>query len=269
MRRITLLESLIPIVLLLLLGAGVANAEPDLAFGPQTYERTTGSVDTYVDQFESPTAGPMILVLNNGDQEGSRIDAATVEVNGIMVVGPEDLNEQVPGLHRLVELQAGTNEIRVELMGSPGSFLTLAVGRPGRAPIFVQGRLVLPWGRNDASQALGLALKNGSTRHPRAFRVLFFRPDGEVAGASERIVLPPRGSLVLGADALLEHGAWVGGSVEIFYAGPGAARLFGSARHLNLTLGDFAVEVLVQAGFRVQRTRPTQMEASETRSIRR
>jgi hypothetical protein len=226
-------------------------------------------VDTYVDQFEVPTAGPMVLVLNNGDQEGSRVDSATVEVNGVVIVGPQELNEQVPGLHRLVELQAGSNEIRVELTGAPGSFLTLAVGRPGKAPVFVQGRLVLPWGRNDASQALGLALKNGSTRHPRVFRAVFFRPDGEVAGASERIVLPPRGSMVLGADDLLDHGAWAGGSVEIFYAGPGAARLFGSARHLNLPLGDFAIEALEQAGFRVQRARPTQTEGSESRSIRR
>ena len=268
MRRIKLLVLLVPTVLLLL-GAGVAHADPDLVFGPQTYERTTGSVDTYVDHFEAPTAGPMVLVLNNGDQEGSRIDSATVEINGVVVVGPQDLNEQVPGLHRLVELQTGPNEIRVELTGAPGSFLTLAVGRPGKAPVFVQGRLVLPWGRNDASQALGLALKNGSTRHPRVFRVVFFRPGGEVAGASERIVLPPRGSMVLGADDLLDHGAWAVGSVEIFYAGPGAARLFGSARHLNLPLGDFAIEALEQAGFRVQRARPTQTEASEARSIRR
>lgn len=268
MRRIKWLDLLLP-TLLLLLATGLAHAEPDLVFGPQTYERTTGSVDTYVDQFDAPAAGPFVLILNNGDQEGSRVDAATIEVNGVVVVGPQDLNEQTPVVHRLVELQAGANEIRAELMGAPGSFLTLAIGRPGRAPIFAQGRLVLPWGRNDSSQALGLALKNGSTRHPRVFRVVFFRPDGEVAGASQRLVLPPRGSLVLGADDLLDHGDWTGGSVEIFYAGPGAARLFGSARHLNLPLGEVAIEALVQAGFRVQRARPTQTEAAAARSIRR
>lgn len=268
MRNYKMLHLLVPIILLIV-GTGLARAEDDLVFGPRTYERTTGSVDTYVDRFEAPAAGPFVLILNNGDPGGSRVDAATVEINGTVVVGPPDLNEQVHVLHRQVDLQAGVNEIRVELMGDPGSFVTVAIGHHGRAPIFVQGRLVLPWGRNDPSQALGLALKNGSTRHPRVFRVVFFRPNGEVAGASERIVLPPRGSLVLGADELLERGDWTEGSVEIYYAGPGLARLFGSARHLNLPLGEVAIETLDQAGLQVQRARPTQSEAAEARTIRR
>jgi hypothetical protein len=267
-RKYKLLHLLVPIVLLIV-GTGLARAEDDLVFGPRTYERTTGSVDTYVGRFEAPTAGPFVLIVRNGDPGGSRIDAATVEINGTVVAGPADFNQQVPALHRQVEVLAGANEIRVELTGDPGSFVTLAIGRHGRAPIFVQGRLVLPWGRNDASQALGLALKNGSSRHPRVFRVVFFGPNGEVAGASERIVLPPRGSLVLGADELLDRGDWTAGSVEIYYAGPGVARVFGSARHLNLPLGDFAIEALDQAGLFVQHARPTQTEPSEARTIRR
>lgn len=252
----------------LLLAAGLAAAEPNIVFGPQTFERTTGTVDTYTDTFELPAAGSFVIILHNGDQEGSRVDAGTVRINGVVAAEPSELNERAAGLRKPVELRAGLNEVEVELMGDPGSFLTMAIVHPGGVPLFVQGRLVLPWGRNDSSQALALALKNGSTRFPRGFRVVFFRPDGEVAGASDRILLPPRGSLVFGLDRLLENGDWTAGSIEIFYAGPGTARMFGSARHLNLPLGDFEVEPLEHAGLRVQRARPASLEPTPSRAGR-
>jgi hypothetical protein len=267
-RWIKLTKLLLPAISLLL-ASGLANADPNIVFGPQTYERTTGTVDLYTNTFEMPVAGSFVMILHNGDHEGSRVDAGTVRVNGLVAAEPSELNEQAAGLRKAVELQAGVNQVEVELMGDPGSFVTMAIVHPGGVPLFAQGRLVLPWGRNDASRALALALKNGSTRFPRGFRVIFFRPNGEVAGASDRIMLPPRGSLVIGADQLLDNGDWTVGSIEVFYAGPGTARMFGSARHLNLPLGDFDVEPLEQAGLRVQRARPGSLEPTPSRADRR
>jgi hypothetical protein len=254
--------------LALLLCAGTASAQPGPVFGPQTLERTTGETDVYSETFESPSAGEFLLFLRNGDEEGSRVTSATVEINGDAVVQPSDLNDNLPGLRRRVRLEAGANEIAVELAGAPGSFVTVAILPPGVPPLFVHGRLLLPWGRNDAERGLALALKNGSLRAPRALRVVFFRPNGEVAAASERIVLPPRASLAAAVDDLIAAGSWEIGSVEIYYAGPGTARLFGTARHWSVPTFDTEVQTLINAGAKVFRPRPERSDALSGRAPR-
>ena len=241
-------------ILALLLG-GMAHADTAWVFGPQTYERTGGPTDHYADTFEVAAGGKYVLALHNGDGEESRLSAAMVRVNGETVIHAFEVTEQVGGLLRPVELQPGNNEIEVTLDGNFGAFLTLAIARPDATPVFVHGRLILPWGRHDEERRLTLALKNGSLVAPRAFRVLFLNADGSLAGASQRMTLPPRGSAVLRMEDLLPDGGFVAGSVEVYYAGPGLARLFGSARQIALPLGDADVESLEQAGHRVHRPR--------------
>ena len=118
------------------------------------------------------------------------------------------------------------------------------------------GRLVLPWGRHDSSRVLSLALKNDSRNHPRAFRVVFFLPNGEPAAATEELGLPPRGSLAFSVDDLIEPGQWEVGSIEILFRGPGGGRLIGTARQADLALAQSEVQPLVQAQFRVIRAVP-------------
>lgn len=245
---------------MLLCCAGVVAAQPVPVFGPQTFERTTGQADLYTQSFEVPAAGPFLLFLRNGDGEASRVASAKVEINSATVVGPSDLNPQLPGLSREIDLEGGINELVVELTGEPGSFIALAVVRPGEEPIFVFGRLLLPWGNNGTERELALALKNGSHRAPRALRVVFFASDGDVVGGSQRIVLPPRGSLAAIVDDLITAGGFEIGSVEVFYAGPGTARLFGTARHLHLPTGITEIQPLEQAGLRVFRATPESSE---------
>jgi hypothetical protein len=246
---------MIALAALLATGAVLAN-QPEPIFGPQTFERTTGETNTYTEPFDSPLEGDFVLYLLNGDEEGNRVASGTVEINGAAIVQTSDLNENVPVLRRPVTLQLGSNELVVELQGPPGSFVTLVIFPPGQVPRFVHGRLVLPWGRNDAERGLGLALKNGSPRARRAVRIVFFTPAGEVAAVSERIVLSPRASLAAAVDDLVAAGEWEVGSVEIYYAGPGTARLFGTARHWSIPLGDTEFQSLINAGFRVYRHRP-------------
>lgn len=254
--------------LALMFSAGFALAQPAPVYGPQTFERTTGETDLYVEEFEAPAAGNFVLYLRNGDEEGSRASSATVQINGASVVAPADLNQDVPGLRQVVQLEAGTNELAVEIGGAPGSFITVAILPPGALPLFVHGRLLLPWGRNDAERGLALALKNGSLRAPRALRVVFFRPNGEVAAASERIVLPPRASVAALVDDLITAGAWEIGSIEIYYAGRGTARVFGTARSWNLTTFDTEDQTLISAGVKVFRPRPERPESMVGRAAR-
>jgi len=245
------------IILALAISAGLTLADESApVFGPQTFERTSGETDVYTEAFESPQAGPFVLYLRNGDDECSRVASATVEVNGTVVVNPSDLNENVAGLHRPVELRAGQNELVVRLNGAPGSFVTVAIARPGPPPRFVHGRLLLPWGRNDTERGLALALKNGSPHGPRAVRVVFFNPAGDVVGASQRFVLPPQASMVAAVEDLIAMGDWHVGSVEIYYAGPRAGRLYGTARHWSLPLGDTEIQTLINAGHQRFHSRP-------------
>jgi len=84
-------------------------------------------------------------------------------------------------------------------------------------------------------------------------RVVFFNPDGTVAAATDRMTLPPRGSMAASVDQLLGDAEWTAGSIEVFYAGPGVGRMFGSARHVTLNQAD--VQSLEHAGFKVFRGR--------------
>ena len=44
--------------------------------------------------------------------------------------------------------------------------------------------------------------------------------------------------------------------MEIYYAGPGTARLFGTARHASIPIGDTEVQTLINAGHHVFRPHP-------------
>jgi len=120
-------------------------------------------------------------------------------------------------------------------------------------PVVTVGRLLLPWGRNDDSRVLTLALRNDSANAPRQFRVVFFHPDGEVAGTTESRPLPPKGSVVLLVGELIDPGLWQAGSLEVLFRGPGRGRVFGTARQVDLALAQSEVQPLATAGIDVVR----------------
>ena len=241
----------------LAIATAVALATPAGAtplFGPQTYERTSGASDVYEDRFDAP-AGSYTMFLRNGDAESHRVSSATVSVNGTTVLAPADFDEQTAGLQVRIELEEGSNTVSVELSGDPGSFITLAIGPVGERPRFVRGRLILPWARHVPERALVLAFKNGSPHAPRALRVLFYAPSGEIVAASERLALSPSGSVALPVDALIDRGQWEVGSIEVVFAGHGVARVFGSVRWIDPIAGEVELSALEPAGLRVFRGR--------------
>ena len=99
-------------------------------FGPQKYTRTTGAKNVYETTVSVPSwvAGPFTLHIQNGEPNGSnRVSSAWITVNGVEVVHPSDLNQNVAALDRVVTLTPTTNMV-VTLASKPGSFLIINLG---------------------------------------------------------------------------------------------------------------------------------------------
>ena len=180
-----------------------AAGADDFVFGPETFALTAGEIEPFEMSFSSTTAGQFFLYLQNGSGETNRVSAAWVELNGAVAVAADDFGEDSRHLVRMVELQEGINELAVVIEGEVGSFVTLAIAPPGARPVFVAGRMLLPWGRADNQHLLSLALRNDSPKGPRIFRALFYSPGGEIVAASKKIPVPSRGSLAVFVEELI------------------------------------------------------------------
>jgi hypothetical protein len=96
-------------------------------FGPRRYDRTTAPPNEYTDVVTVPAGvpSPYTLYVQNGEPDGShRVSSAVVKVNGAQVVGPSDLNQNVAGLQRQVNL-APTTTLFVRVASAPGSYLII------------------------------------------------------------------------------------------------------------------------------------------------
>ena len=234
-------------------------AETVPLFGPETFVLTDGENQFFQRSLESELEGTFLLYLRNGDGESARVSSASVGVNGQAVILASDLDEQTRGVVRPVELLSGVNELTLALVGDPGSFVTLVLAPSGEPPVFVAGRLLLPWGRRDGDHGLALALRNDSRRAPRLVRVIFYGPGGQIQAASDDMSLPPLGSVAFAVEDAIDLGQWTIGSVEVIYTGPGPGRLFGTARQgFPFPAPHTETQPLVQAGFGILEEHPSQ-----------
>ena len=237
---------------LVLAAALPAAAEP--VFGPMPFVKTEPGPQVFTETFTSPSAGRYALWVHNGD-DGARVPAATIAVNGVVIVSESDFRRPVERFWKPVGLLAGENTLTVQLKGDPGGYLTLAIVPAGAPPELVVGRLVLPWGSRDPQ--LVLSLKNGSHAFKRWVKVNFYDPAGQLVAASERFALEPRASRSSAVTDLVATGSWTEGSIEIFYSGPDGSRLFGTAALTDPDTGIPAVIVLPHAGVRHHVDTPT------------
>jgi hypothetical protein len=222
-----------------------ASAEP--VFGPVPFVKTLPGPQVFTETFASPAAGPYVLWVHNGD-DGGRVPAATIAVNGVVLVSESDFRRPVERFWRTVGLLAGENTLTVQLKGDPGGYLTLAILPASARPDLVVGRLVLPWGARDPQ--LVLAFKNGSHAARRFVKVSFYDPAGELVATSDRFALDPRASRSSPVADLISSGSWTEGSIEIFYAGADGSRLFATAAVIEPETATPAVLVLPHAGVR-------------------
>jgi len=98
-------------------------------FGPRRFDRTTGPPNQYVEQFSVPAGfiSPITLHIQNGEADGThRVSSATIKLNGVDILSPSDLNQNVAGLDRTVTL-AANNQLDVRVASDPGSYLIINI----------------------------------------------------------------------------------------------------------------------------------------------
>ncbi|MEO5957369.1 MAG: Ig-like domain-containing protein, partial [Nitrospiraceae bacterium] len=98
-------------------------------FGPKTYTRTAGPPNQFTDTFTLPAGAtaPYTLHVVNGNANGTnRIASATVQLNGLQILGPSDFGQNVAVIDRTVTLQPN-NTLEIRLTSAPGSFITVSV----------------------------------------------------------------------------------------------------------------------------------------------
>lgn len=99
-------------------------------FGPQTYVRASGTPVTVTTNFTvlNPNTQFTLRVHNGSlvDSSTDLVSSTTVTVNGVVIVAPNDLNQNIAEVDKPVTLQA-SNEIDVQVRGAPGGTMTVDI----------------------------------------------------------------------------------------------------------------------------------------------
>jgi len=91
------------------------------AFGPERFARTTGAPNVFTRSFSALDPGAAYtLRIVNGPGSMGRISSAVVTLNGVVIAGPKDFNQQV-GLFESPVRLAASNTLVIELRSAPGS----------------------------------------------------------------------------------------------------------------------------------------------------
>ena len=120
---------------------GNAQAIQVSPFGPTHYSRQTGSPVVENASFTVDNLnGKFSLIVYNGGLEddatlGKYVSSSTITLNGVVVVGPQNFNQNVTALTIPVSL-ASSNQLTVKLNGKPGGVITIAiVGEVNTTPV--------------------------------------------------------------------------------------------------------------------------------------
>ncbi len=102
-------------------------------FGPETYLRTKGVDNVYVDEFSvrgdydgTVTMGRLIVINGDGGPKSTKVTDATVLLNGNEILGSTDFKHGFASVEIPVKLMQD-NEIVVTVSGRPGTYLTIRV----------------------------------------------------------------------------------------------------------------------------------------------
>src|ERR1041385_8043561 len=96
-------------------------------FGPRRFDRTSGTPNQYIEQFSLPSGfvAPFSIHIQNGNPDGTqRVSSATIKLNGVDVLSPSDLNQNVAVVDRQVNL-ATNDQLDIRLASDPGSYLII------------------------------------------------------------------------------------------------------------------------------------------------
>jgi hypothetical protein len=97
-------------------------------FGPKPFVRGTGTPQTVVETFRNcEPEGAYKLVVVNGHPDGTaRSSSATIVLNGIALVRPDEFSQHVARIEKPLTL-GPVNQLEVLLSSAPGSALTISV----------------------------------------------------------------------------------------------------------------------------------------------
>ena len=126
---------------LLLCGITTAQALPVTAFEPTNFTRGSGvPVVERHNFFTEHLNGYFILTVHNGglpnDESGGEfVSSSTISLNGVLVIGPQNFNQNTTTISVPVTL-ASANELAVELRGKQGGVITVEItGNVNNAPV--------------------------------------------------------------------------------------------------------------------------------------
>jgi len=97
-------------------------------YGPQRFDRLSGSPVTVTQQFSVPTGviAPYTIQIQNGAADGThRVSSGTIHLNGVELFTQNEIEDNTPVLSQTVTLQS-SNVLAVTLTSSIGSFLTIS-----------------------------------------------------------------------------------------------------------------------------------------------
>ena len=111
----------------------------ELVWGPKKYTRDTGEPIPISDNFtvSNPNGKFWLYVKNGGSvpKQGAKpgivepVDQASsayIKLNGVQVVGPQDLNQIIFGVNKDITLEA-FNKLEVEVRGKPSSYIIVEI----------------------------------------------------------------------------------------------------------------------------------------------
>src|SRR6185369_8162416 len=98
-------------------------------YGPQQFDRLSGSPATVTQQFSVPTGviAPYTIHVQNGAMDGThRVSSGSIQLNGVELFTQNELEDNTPVLSQTVTLQS-SNSLAVTLTSAIGSFLTISI----------------------------------------------------------------------------------------------------------------------------------------------
>jgi hypothetical protein len=118
------------IVALSLYAPSIGSAGNFTAFGPQSYQRQSGTPVTVTNNFTvlNPNTSYTLQIYNGGltDGEFEKVSSSVVALNGVQIVGPNEFNQKVTLIEKPVTLSS-SNQLSVELRGKPGGGITIQI----------------------------------------------------------------------------------------------------------------------------------------------
>jgi len=115
-------------------------------YGPRKFICNTGKPVVVTETFSAPSpAARYNLIVFNGEEGKFRVSCATIKINGIEILGENDLNQYVEKIERSISLQS-INSISVKLKGVPLNFITVSILSEdfNHSPVANADRLPMP-----------------------------------------------------------------------------------------------------------------------------